>query len=221
MDKTKNVIELVIGFLGSMFGLFGVNAINTFLLMSLPIGVRMIVMPTSYWLIAMIPIIMMMISKDKLSDYGFSKEKIGIQILVGIVIGLLMSTILTLIPHLAGFGEYVNNGKQYQYLWQFVFEFAYCIFAIGCVEEFVFRGFIYNKIANIFNKDLIAIIGSSVLFGVFHLLSGSIMQMIMTAFIGVFFCSIRNKIKNCTTVSLIIAHGVYDALIAVLTNIMM
>lgn len=219
MDKRKNIIELVIGFLGSMVGLFGVNAINTFLLMSLPIGVRMIVMPISYWLIAIIPIIMMIISKERLSDYNFPKEKIGTQILLGIVIGILMSVILTLIPHLAGFGEYVNNGKQYKYLWHFLFEFIYCILAIGCVEEFVFRGFIYKKIADIFGKDIIAIIGSSILFGAFHLLSGSIVQMIMTTFLGIFFCLIRNKIKNCTTLSLIIAHGVYDALITVFSSI--
>lgn len=220
MNKRKNIIQLVTGFLGSMLGLFGVNAIYTFILMSLPIGVRLIVMPVSYWLIAIVPVIIIIISKGRLSEYGFSKEKICIQILTGIVIGLFMSAILTFIPHLAGFGEYVNNGKQYKYLWQFVFEFVYCIFAIGCVEEIVFRGFIYRKIANVFAKDIIAIIGSSILFGVFHLLSGSIVQMIMTAFIGIFFCFIRNKIKNCTTMSLIIAHGIYDALITVMTCIM-
>ena len=100
-------------------------------------------------------------------------------------------------------------------LWQFVYEFFYCIFAVGFVEEFVFRGFIYEKINRISQKDMIAIIGSSVLFGVFHLFSGNLIQMLMTTCIGVFFCFCRLKVKNCSTLSLIIAHGVYDALITV------
>lgn len=218
MDKRENVTGLIIGLVGSVLGLFGVKAINTFLLMSLPIGLRMIVMIVSYWLIAIIPIVVMRANKDKLSNYGFQKERLCAQILIGIAIGLLMSIILTLIPHLAGFGEYVDNGKRYKYFWQFIFEFIYCIFAIGCVEEFVFRGFVYNKIATI-SKESIAIIGSSLLFGAFHFLNGNFIQMIMTAFLGMFFCLIRNKIKYCTTVSIIIAHGVYDALITVLNNI--
>lgn len=35
MDKRKNVVGLIIGLVGSVMGLFGVKAINTFLLMSL------------------------------------------------------------------------------------------------------------------------------------------------------------------------------------------
>lgn len=86
---------------------------------------------------------------------------------------------------------------------------------MGFAEEFIFRGFVYEKIKSISQKDMIAIIGSSVLFGVFHLFSGNILQMIMTACIGVIFCFCRLKVKNCSTLSLIIGHGVYDALITV------
>ena len=62
---------------------------------------------------------------------------------------------------------------------------------------------------------MIAIIGSSVLFGAFHLFIGNIIQMLITTGIGVLFCFCRLKIKNFSTLSLIIGHGVYDALITV------
>lgn len=215
MSKKKEWICLIVGFLGAMLGLYGVLAFNQFVLMSLPIGLRMVSMLLIYWLIALIPIIVMLVNKDKLVDYGFSKDKKKFQIIVGIIIGVTMSFILTLIPHLLGFGKYVNSGKRYIYLWQFIYEFFYCIFAIGFVEEFVFRGFVYEKIKSISQKDMITIIGSSVLFGVFHLFSGNIVQMIVTACIGAFFCFCRLKVKNCSTLSLIIGHGVYDALITV------
>lgn len=215
MSKKKEWICLIVGFLGAMLGLYGVVAFNQFVLMSLPLGLRMVSMLLIYWLIALIPIIVMLVKKDKLVDYSFSKDKKKFQIIVGILIGVATSFILTLIPHLFGFGKYVDSGKRYKYLWQFIYEFFYCIFAVGFVEEFVFRGFVYEKIKSISQKDMIAIIGSSVLFGVFHLFSGNIVQMIMTACIGAFFCFCRLKVKNCSTLSLIIGHGVYDALITV------
>ena len=221
MTKKKEWINLIVGFLGAMLGLFGVVSFNQFVLMSLPLELRMISMIFVYWLIALVPIIIIFVNKDKLAEYGFSKEKVTFQIIVGVITGVTMSLILTLIPHLLGFGEYVDSGKRYEYLWQFIYEFFYCIFAVGFVEEFVFRGFIYQKIKSIGQRDMIAIIGSSVLFGAFHLFGGNIIQMVMTACLGVFFCVCRLKVKNCSTLSLIIAHGVYDALITVFASILL
>ncbi len=218
MNKKKEWINLIVGFLGAILGLIAVILFNQFVLMSLPLESRMISMIVVYWLIALAPIIIIFVNNDKLADYGFSKEKIILQITVGVVIGIAMSFILTLLPHLFGFGEFVDNGKRYVYLWQFIFDFFYYILAVGLVEEFVFRGFIYQKIKNVSQKDMIAIIGSSILFGAFHLFSGSIIQMIMTTCIGAFFCFCRLKIKNCSTLSLIIGHGIYDALITVFAS---
>ena len=218
MSKKKEIISLIISFVGAVAGLYSVVSFNRFVLMSLPIGIRMVCMILTYWLIALIPTIVMIVNKGKLTDYGFSKEKIGMQIIVGILIGTEMSVLLTLIPHLIGFGEFVDSGKRYKYLWQFIYEFFYCIFAIDLVEEFVFRGFIFEKIKRVAGKDIIAVIISSVFFGVFHFFSGNLVQMVMTACIGAFFCFCRLKIKNCSTLSLIIGHGVYDALITVFAS---
>lgn len=221
MGKKKEWICLTVGFIGAMLGLCGHVALNQFVIMSLPLGLRMICGILSYWLIALIPIIVMFINKDKFADYGFDKNKIVFQIFVGILIGIAMSFIFTLVPHLFGVGTYVDNGKRYQYLWQFIYEFFYCILAVGFVEEFVFRGFFYEKINSISQKDMIAIAGSSILFGAFHIFSGNIVQMIMTMFLGVLFCFCKLKIRNCSILSLIIAHGIYDALITVWASILL
>ena len=221
MSKKKEIISLLIGFVGALAGLCGVVAFNRFVIMSLSLGLRMVSMILTYWLIALIPIVVMLVNKDRLTDYGFSKNKIWMQIVMGILIGVVMSVVLTLIPHLIGFGEFVDSGKRYKYLWQFAYEFLYCIFAIGLVEEFVFRGFIFEKTKRIVGKDVIAVIVSSVFFGVFHLFGGNLVQMLMTAFIGAFFCVCRLKIKNCSTLVLIIGHGVYDALITVFASVLL
>ena len=219
-EKKKEIVYLIIGYLGAFLGLFGVVSFNQFVLISLPLWLRMVSMIVIYWLIALVPVIIMIVSKDKIADY-WNTDKVGYQILTGVLIGIAMSLVLTLVPHLAGFGAYVDNGKRYIYLWQFIYEFFYCIVAIGFVEELVFRGFVYNRIKKISQNEIAAVIGSSVLFGIFHLFGGNIVQMIMTAFIGAFFCFCRLKIKNCSLLSLIIAHGIYDALIAVWASILL
>ncbi|MCM1330225.1 MAG: CPBP family intramembrane metalloprotease [Ruminococcus sp.] len=219
-EKKKEILFLVIGTAGAFLGLNGVILFKRYALMSLPLGLRMAAMIVTYWLTALVPVIMMIIGREKFSDY-FSTEKICGQIITGVVIGVAMSLVLTLLPHLAGFGEYVDSGKRYTHLWQFVYEFFYCILAVGLSEELVSRGFFYNKIKNICGTEIAAVIGSSVLFGLFHIFGGNAVQMIMAAFIGVFFCVCRIKIKGCTLLSLVIAHGVYDALITVWASVLL
>lgn len=211
---------LVIGFLGAMAGVYGVILFNQYAMRSLPLSLRMASMILTYWLIAAVPIIIAAVHKTKLSDYGFTKNKLGMQILLGLAVGAAMSLVFTLIPHLLGFGEYFSSGKRYQYLWQFVYELFYCVLAVGAVEEVVFRGFIYEKIKKIGRNEMTAVIGSSVLFGLFHIFGGNILQVLMTAVLGAFWCVCRLKIKNCSILSLIVAHRFYDWLIVVWTAVL-
>ncbi|MBP1548941.1 MAG: CPBP family intramembrane metalloprotease, partial [Oscillospiraceae bacterium] len=77
MSKKKDWICLTVSFLGSMLGLYGVIAFNQYVMMSLPLAGRLVSMIAVYWLAALIPVIAMLVCKDKLSDYGFVKDKIG------------------------------------------------------------------------------------------------------------------------------------------------
>lgn len=221
MSKKKELIGLIIGFAGSIAGLLGILWINTNILGQLSVGGYMAVTIASRILLMLIPIVVMIVSKDKLSDYGFSKEKVWLQILLGILLGIASSLIFTLVPHLAGYGEYVQNGHRYNVLWAFIYEFVYFIIGVGLSEEFVFRGFIYEKLRRISNRDSIAVIVSSLMFGSIHLFGGNMLQMIITSFIGVTYCFLRLKIKHCTTLSLIILHGIYDAMITVWASVFM
>ena len=218
-ERKRIIIHIVITIIGAIAGLFGVNAFNQYILMNIPIVWRMVLMIAVYFLIALVPVCIMIFRKEKLSDYGFSKEKLGYQVLTGIAIALCMSFVFTVIPHLAGKSDWVNNQHQYIYLWQFIYDFVYYIIAVALVEEFVFRGFLYKKIELLFGSSLYAILGSSILFGLFHFLGGNIVQLIVTGILGLILCICKEKIKNCTLLSLVIAHGVYDALITVWLNV--
>lgn len=214
MSKKREIFDIVLGFSGAMLALYGVVMFNQHILMALPLGVRMIAAIITYWPIALIPAIIMVIRRDTLSDYGFSPDRICRQILVGLGIGLLFSAAFTLLPHLLGLGHFVGSGKPYAHLWQFAYEFLYCILAVGLVEEFLFRGFLYAKIRRI-SSDPLALLLSSALFGLFHLFAGNVLQMIGTALLGAVWCLCRSKVKHCTTLSLAVAHGIYDAMITV------
>ena len=215
MDKKREYIDLIVGFIGAVLGLVGVSMLNRYLLPVMPIGLRMLFMIIGYWLIALVPLIIIFVRKESFADYGFSGENRGKQTIVGVLIGVGMSLVLILIPILAGFGKFVDSGKRYHYVWQFCYEFVYCILAVSAVEEIVFRGFIYGKLKKAGKSDLFAIVISSVLFGAYHLMAGNLLQVLVTGCIGAFLCVCRLKIKNCTTLSLIVGHGLHDALITV------
>ena len=78
-------------------------------LSNLPTILRIILYVIGYWIIAVVPMILMYTNKEKMRDYFAGKEKLLWQILIGLGIGLGMSFFLTLIPHLAGFGNFVDN----------------------------------------------------------------------------------------------------------------
>lgn len=214
-EQNKLIIQIVIGFLGVVAGLLGLQAFNQYLLMGLPLIWRMVIMIAVYYPIALAPFCIAKVNKDRWSDFGFSKEKLGHQAMIGLLIAACMSFVFTVIPHLAGRSDWVNNNHRYSYIWQFLYDFVYYILAVGLVEEFVFRGFFYKKFNTLFGSTTGAVIGSSVLFGLFHFLGGNILQILGTGILGVIWCICKLKIKHCTLLSLIIAHGVYDALITV------
>lgn len=209
------ILQTIMAILGTIAGLIAVIAFNQHLLMNMTLLLRIIFMIVSYWLIAIVPMIIMFLAKDSLKDYGFTKDRLILQIGIGILIALCLSFLFTVLPHLAGKGDWVNNGHDYQFLWQFLYDFFYYILAIALVEEFVFRGFLLQKLKQITSSSLVAILGSSILFGLFHLASGNIIQVFTTTILGIILALCKERIKNCTLLSVIIAHGVYDALITV------
>ncbi len=230
MNKKSNILYLIIGYAGVMLSLIILRLLLA-AITSCPLLIRMPLLIITYIPLAFAPLILSLFAKDNPKDYGFSSKKIPLQIFWGIFFGVAMSLIFTLFPHLIGLGNWFSSGYMYFEWWQFTFEFFYMILGVGLTEEIIFRGFIFKRFKEIFtfNKDekcsesiseICAIIFSSILFGFFHILSGNIFQVLFTAFLGVLFCLMR-KVKNCTTLSLILTHGIYDALLVVWTSVLL
>ncbi|MBU3112040.1 CPBP family intramembrane metalloprotease [Clostridium lacusfryxellense] len=59
------------------------------------------------------------------------------------------------------------------------------------------------------------------MFGLFHYPVGhNILQVLMTTVIGFIFAVLRLKFKDCTTLSVGIAHGLYDTFILILSCVL-
>ena len=212
MSKKRHITELIIAVFGAFAMLFALVMFNRHLLMGFSMPARIVLTVVTQWTLFLVPGILMIIWREKIADLGFSKENILSQIAVGAVIALAMSAVFTVLPIMLGFKDMVG-ATSYNKAWQFIYQFGYAILGVALAEELIFRGYIFYKLLKIKDSKWFAIIISSLIFGLFHIFGGSIIQMVMTALLGVIYCVLRERIKHCTTLSLIIAHGMYDALI--------
>ena len=218
--KNKKIIETIIAVVSVFLLEFGLICFNKYVLMSLPLAARMIFMIVMYWIIALVPIIFCVKNKEKLACLGFSKDKILKQVLIGVVIGCIMSIFITLIPILIFGKENTYSSYNFKYIWQYLYQFIYLLVGVALTEEFIFRGYLLKNTKDICKNSIVPIIITSFLFGLFHIFNGNIVQVVMTSFIGAIFVICREKIKDCSLLSLIIAHGLYDWLIVLFTAIL-
>ncbi len=125
------------------------------------------------WLLLIVPVAFMKLFHMKLSDIGFTKQKIATQIFIGVILGLAMSLVFTVLPILAGLKAMVGS-TSYTQTWQFVYQFVYMIFGVAFVEEIFYRGFLFERVLNISQSKWAAIIISSCVFGLSHIVNGNI-----------------------------------------------
>ncbi len=210
--RQQNIIQLMIAIAGVFIATYGLSLFNRHLLSAFPIGLRLVLMILTQWILFIVPGILMLKNRERLIDLDFSKSNLPAQIGIGIILALLMSLVFTILPILLGFKDMVGS-TQYTKVWHFMYDFLYKIIGIALVEELIFRGYMFKKLLQIKDSKFLAIALSSIIFGLFHIFNNNIIQVIVTAFLGFIFCMFREKIKNCTTLSLVITHGIYDALI--------
>jgi len=95
------------------------------------------------------------------------------------------------------------------------------MFFVGVGEELIWRGYFYERIKEITNSGTWAVVISSILFGLWHYPNGqNIMQVLMVSGLGLIYGFARMKVKDCSTLATGIAHGLHDAVIIILSYIL-
>ena len=103
-----------------------------------------------------------------------------------------------------------------------IFYLVYDFLFVGFGEEFIFRGYFCSRLGTVTKSKIAAVVISSVLFGLWHYPNGhNILQVIMTTLLGLLYGLSRYKIKNCSVLSVSVAHGLQDAAIMGLSYVLL
>lgn len=133
------------------------------------------------------------------------------QYLIGAAIALVLNVVIAIVPAFCGFSLI---GNHMDFSWTVLtYDFLFYMLIIGPVEEFVFREYLQDAFMNFFEKNKwLAVVIASFLFGLWHIINGSIIQVIFTFGIGLVFGFAKYKIKDCGYMGVVFAHGLYDFL---------
>ena len=143
-------------------------------------------------------------------EIGFNPKNYW-QYLIGAGVALTLSLFIAFIPAIAGtslVGQHTDFNIEI-FLWN-AFNF---FLIIGPVEELIFRVYYQETFVELLPKfKWIGVIIASVLFGFWHLINGSILQVLFTFGIGLCFGMAKYFIKKCQYLGVAFGHGLYDFL---------
>ena len=148
------------------------------------------------------------------------KKKLWLQILIGIGIAAVLCFFVCILPILCGTSLIgIHNDMT---VGRIILSAVQDLIFVGVGEEIVFRGYVQNQFAIWLKKcKWLAPLIAAAIFGLWHLINGSLIQVLFTTLIGCVFGYAKYFIKDCSLLSVIIAHGLYDFSIVLLTCFML
>lgn len=149
-----------------------------------------------------------------------TKHKLWLQILIGIAIAVALCLLVGIIPILCGI-SFVGSHTEPS-VGTLVIAAVQDILFVGVGEEIVFRGYVQNQFEIWLKKcNWLAPLIAAAIFGLWHIINGSLIQVLFTTVIGCVFGYCKYYVKDCTLLSVIIAHGLYDFSLVLLTCFML
>jgi membrane protease YdiL (CAAX protease family) len=153
------------------------------------------------------------IGKLKLSGLGYTAKNLKPQLLWAAAIFLALTFLFVGIPLAFGLRDIFPARDS------LAFAVPYCM-AVGFAEETLFRGCILNALLRLKLHKIAAVAVSSLIFGAWHYIgSGNFAQVPVTTVIGAALAVPLVYGKKCGLVSVALAHGAYDALLAAAARI--
>ena len=130
---------------------------------------------------------------------------------IGAAIALLLSLTIAVIPAACGV-SLVGSHKDFSWF-SILYSFLNFFLIIGPVEELIFRVYIQETLVSVFDKGkFIGVVLSALIFGLWHWINGSLIQVLFTFGIGLVFGACKYLIKDCKYPGLAFGHGLYDFL---------
>lgn len=145
-----------------------------------------------------------------------TKRRLWLQIITGLGIALTLCFFMGIVPILCGTSLIGSHSDMTAT--QITLTAIQDILFVGVGEEIVCRGYIQNQFTVWLKKyNWLSPLIAAVLFGLWHLINGGLIQVLFTVVIGCVFGYAKYFIKDCSLLSVIIAHGFYDFSLVLLT----
>ena len=133
------------------------------------------------------------------------------QFIIGGTIALSVSLFAAFIPAFTGH-SIVGNHQDFDW-GTLLYALFFYFLIIGPVEELIFRVYYQETIISFFNKHKwIGVIIAAAMFGIWHLINGSLFQVLFTFGFGLLFGFAKYFLKNFKYLGLSFGHGLYDFL---------
>lgn len=196
---------------GLTFTMWGIKLLSSYVLKRFLV----LLLITAYAAVAVVAMFLTGQAKTLLPK----KHRLWLQILIGIAIAAALCFIFGILPVLCGTS--IIGSHSDMTAGQIVFSAVQDILFVGVGEEIFFRGYVQNQFTIWLKKCkwLSPLIAAAV-FGLWHIINGSLFQVMITTLIGCVFGYMKYFIKDCSLLSVIIAHGLYDFSLILLTCFM-
>ena len=149
-----------------------------------------------------------------------TKRRLWLQILIGFGIAAILCFLIGVIPILCGtslIGSHTDMSAG-----KLAIVAVEDIIFVGIGEEIVFRGYIQNQFGIWLKKyKWLAPLIAAAFFGLWHIINGSIIQVGFATAIGCVLGYSKYFIKDCSLLSVIVAHGFYDFSLTLLACFML
>ena len=145
------------------------------------------------------------------SSLGLSKAHLGKQLLTALPVFAVTAVLIIIAPICFGVNKQILLGaKQTDTVQILLYIVLYMVF-VGPGEEIIFRGYLFESIKEASSSGTTAAVISSALFGLWHFPGSQDFLQVGTTFImGLLWCFARVKLKNCSTLTTGVAHGLHD-----------
>ncbi|MEL7646809.1 MAG: CPBP family intramembrane glutamic endopeptidase [Sedimentibacter sp.] len=202
---------------------FGVVVFAPYLLRQIKSGLLIIsIRPMLYVVLAVVPIIAGKITGYSMEPVIFKKENLKGQAIAGLKIFASTAVVLTLASLLSGENRRFLIGPKVVNMYQFIYNTLFFMLFVGTGEEILFRGYFLERFYFLCGSKAWSVILSSATFGLWHFPGGQdFMQVILTALLGAYYGFSYYRVKDCSVMSLAMAHGLYDIFIMVLGRILL
>lgn len=183
---------------------------------------RLAVSPIFYVLLTIIPFIAGKITDNHLGPLIFKKEDILKQLAAGLYVFSISAMILTAVSLTVGDYKYFLIGPKQTDIILIIYNIFFYILFVGTSEEILFRGYFMQRIEAISGSKKISVVLSAIIFGLWHFPGGNnFVQVFITTVLGAFYGISLYKVKYCSVLSLIIAHGLYNIYIIFLALLLL